>query len=86
MQLPVSSPAPASTRLRAQKAMDFFRLPETRDPSNTRNNIKCQIKNKKTLKFQFGELVIPTSTKISSYHFLLALLEETNYEQLSQNN
>ena len=48
--------------------------------------MKSQIKNKKNESIRFVELLIPTLNKISSYRFLLTLMEGTNHKKLSQNN
>ena len=51
MQLPLSWPAPATTRaLASEEVLDLLRSSETRvykDPNNTMNNNKSQIKNQK---------------------------------------
>ena len=47
--------------------------------------MKSQIKNKKKGN-KFRELLIPTLNKISSYGFVIVLLEGKNNEKLSQNN
>ena len=55
MQLPVSSLPPASTKALMQKDLDFFQKLNlfVNIPSNTRNNMKSQIKKQKQPKFQF---------------------------------
>ena len=82
MQLPVSSLPPASTKALMQKDLDFFQKLNllVNIPSNSRNNMKSQIKKQKQPKFQFVELLIPTFNRSSSYQFPLALLEGKIHE------
>ena len=54
-------------------------------PSNTRNNMKSQIKNKSNRSFNFG-ISISTLNKKRRDQCLLALLEGKNHEHLHQNN
>ena len=89
MQLPVSSPVSASTRALAQKVLDFSKTSENqficKQPSNTRNNMKSQIKNKSNQSFNFG-ILISTLNERRRDQCLLALLEGKNHKHLQQNN
>ena len=56
-----------------------------KNPNDTRNNMKSQIKNKKNGSISLWQ-IIPTIKKIISYQILLILSEGENYEQSTQNN
>ena len=56
-----------------------------KDPSNTRSNMKFEIKIKKKRKYLFVELLISKLNKISSDQFLLILSDVKNHEESSQN-
>ena len=48
--------------------------------------MKSQIKNKKSKRVKFVELLMPRLNKFISHQFLHILLEGVNHEQSSQNN